>query len=167
MSSSQENAQALTADFRRCMETRFPQWLEHVHILRDGGADEEFLELTIPDPLEITHENPLEISTWGEEVTVSFAGQHRHFSWPEAYDGSDNRNRVMDYIQAMMDEEIVIASIYTQGGRKLVSDARPEDIGKYPRAEKSDYELRVRSWRGTYDDQFPINWQSYLEASCL
>jgi hypothetical protein len=151
---SKESAQALNADFLRFVELRFPQWRQHVRTLRDEDAGEDFLELTVPDPAGISHEEPLEISTWGEEVTVSFAGQHRHFPWPEAYDGSDNRDRALDYVQALMDETIIIVSVRNQGRTKLVSDARPNEIGNYPRAERSDHELRVRSWRGTYDDAF-------------
>jgi hypothetical protein len=161
---SKESAEALNADFICHAQSRFPLWLQHIRVLPDEDANENFVELVVPNPPGIVHENPIGISTWGEEVTVSFDAQHRHFPWPNAYDGSDNRDRVMDHVQALMNEDIVIVSVWNEGRRKIISDVRPANLGKYPRLETSDHELHVRSWRGTYDDTFAVDWKSYLES---
>ncbi len=165
MALSKENAQALNADFVNLLKAHFPQWLEHVRSLRDEDAGQDFLELTIPDPSGITHEHPLEISTWGEEITVSFGDFHNHFSWPNGFDGSDNRGRVIDFLQALLNEDIVIASVWTEGRMRLSSTAHPSDLIKFAGVPAGDHELRIASWRGTYDRRFPVDWHSYLKAS--
>lgn len=165
MTSSKGNAQALNADFLDALKAHFPQWLEHVRILRDEDAGENFLELSIPDPTGLAHEHPFEISTWGEEITVSFGGFHTHFPWPDGFDGSDNRGRVMEFLQALLNEDIIITSVWTEGRMKLSSTARPGDLTKFADVPAGDHELRIASWRGTYDRQFPIDWHSYLKAS--
>ncbi len=165
MALSKEGAQALNADFLDFLKAQFPQWLEHVRTLHDEDSDQDFLEVTIPDPSGVTHEHPLEISTWGEEITVSFDSFHTHFAWPDGYDGSDSRLRVMDFIQALMKEDIIIASVWTEDRMRLSSTARPQDLAKFADVPAGDHELRIASWRGTYNRRLPVDWHSYLKAS--
>jgi hypothetical protein len=165
MALSKDNAQALNADFLNVLRKRFPQWLPHVRMLRDEDADQDYLELTIPDPVGITHEHPLEISTWGEDITVSFGDFHTHFPWPDGVDGSDNRGRVMNFLQALLNEDFIIASVWTGDTMKLSSTARPGELAKFASLPVGDHELRIASWRGTYDRRFPVEWHSYLKAS--
>ncbi len=165
MALSKENSQALNADFLDVLKAHFPQWLEHVRTLRDEDAGQDFLELTIPNPSGIIHEHPLEISTWGEEITVSFGDFHTHFPWPEGFDGSDNRGRVMDFLKALLNEDIIIASVWIEDRMRLSSTAHPGDLTKFADVPIGDHELRTASWRGTYDRRFPVDWHSYLKAS--
>ncbi|MBB3021025.1 hypothetical protein FHR70_004115 [Microvirga lupini] len=165
MALSKENAQALNAGFLDFLKAHFPQWLEHVRILRDEDAGQDFLGLTIPDPSGITHEHPLEISTWGEEITVFFGDFHTHFSWPEGFDGSDSYGQIIDFLQALLNEDIIIASVWKEDRMRLSSTAHPGDLTKFSDVPAGDHELRIASWRGTYDRRFPVDWQSYLKAS--
>lgn len=160
-----DSAQTINADFLHYVETCFPQWLQCVRRLKDEDSGEDYVELTVPDPVGATHERPLEISTWGEEVTVTFGDFHTHFPWPTGHDGSDSRDRVTAFIHALLNEELAIASVWTEGRMRLSSTVRPESVALYPRAKVSDHELRITSWRGTYNDAFPVDWQAYLEAS--
>ena len=165
MALSKEDAQALNADFLDFLKAQFPQWREHVRTLHDEDTGQDFLEVTPPDPSGVIHEHLLEISTWGEEITVSFGGFHTHFQWPDGYDGSDSRVRVMDFLQALLNEDIIIASVWTEGRLRLSSTARPSDLTRFADVQAGNHELRIASWRGTYDRQFPIDWHSYLKAS--
>jgi hypothetical protein len=165
MALSKENAQALSADFLVFLRTNFPQWLEHVRVLRDEDAGQDFLELRIPDPSGITHEHPLEITTWGEEITVSFSDFHTHFPWPNGFAGSDNRGRVTDFLQGLLNEDIIIASVWTEDRMRLSSTAHPGDLTKFVDVPAGDHELRITSWRGTYDRRLSVDWYGYLKAS--
>ena len=165
MALSKENAQALNADFLDFLKVYFPQWLEHVRILRDEDAGQDFLELTVPDPSGITHEHPLEISTWGEEITVLFGDFHTHFPWPNGFDGSDSRDWIKDFLQALMNEGIIIASVWTEGRLRLSSTVHPSNLTKIDDVQAGDHELRITSWRGTYDRRLSVDWHSYLKAS--
>jgi hypothetical protein len=165
MALSKENAQALNADFLGFLKAHFPQWLEHVRILRDEDVGQDFLGLTIPDPSEITHEYPLEISTWGEEITIFFGDFHTHFSWPEGFDGSDRHSQIVDFLQALLNEDIIIASVWKDDRMKLSSTAHPGDLTRFADVPAGDHELRIASWRGTYDRRFPVDWYAYLKAS--
>ena len=165
MAPSKENAQVLNTDVLRFLEANFPQWLLYVRTLEDKDDDQDFLELTIPDPPGVSHEHPLQISTWGEEVTVSFGEYHTHFPWPQGYDGSSSPDQVLNFVQALLHEDIVIASVWTEGRCKMSSPIRSNDLERYHPIAGGDHELRFRSWRGTYDKVFPVDWQSYLKAS--
>jgi hypothetical protein len=165
MALSKENAQALNADFLDLLKAHFPEWLEHVRTLRDEDAGQDFLQLTIPDPFWITHEHPLEVSTWGEEITVSFGDYHTHFPWPEGFDGSDSRDRVMDFLKALLSEELIIASVWTENRMKLSSTTHPTDLATFADLPAGDHELCIASWQGTYNHRFPVDWHSYLKAS--
>ncbi len=165
MAPSKDYAQALNADFLDVLKAHFPQWLEHVRILRDEDAGQDFLELTVPDPSGIIREHPLEISTWGEEIAVSFGDFHTHFPGPNGFDGSDNRGRVIDFLRALLNEDIIIASVWTEDRMRLSSTAHPGDLAKFADVPAGDHELRIASWRGTYDRQLPVDWYAYLKAS--
>jgi hypothetical protein len=160
-----ENAQALNADLLGFIEARFPQWLEHVRTLRDKDADQDYLELTIPDPAGIVHDHPLEISTWGEEITVSFGDYHTHFPWPEDHDGLDSRDKISDLVRALMNEDLVTLSVWHEGRCKLGSTAYSACLDQYRQIAAGDHEVHIRSWRGTYDMTLPIDWHAYLKAS--
>jgi hypothetical protein len=160
-----EEAQGLHADFLRYVETRFPQWLQHVQFFPKEEAGLDYVKLIIPAPPEAPHQRPLEISTWDEEITIFFGDYHTHAPWPEGFDGSDNRDRVMDYLQAFLDEDIIITSVWTKGRLKLGSTVCPADLAKLASVPSGDHELRVISWRGTFDLSFPIDWHAYLKAS--
>jgi len=162
---STSKAQDLNTDFLRYVESRFPHWLDYVRFFSREEAGLDHVKLTIPDPPEASHQQSLEISTWDEEITVFFEDFHTHFPWPDGFDGSDNRDRVMDFLQALVDETIVITSVWTKGRLKLSSIARSDDLAKLAGVPAGDHELRVASWRGTFDLSFPIDWHAYLKAS--
>ncbi|MCG7392743.1 hypothetical protein MHY87_07485 [Microvirga sp. ACRRW] len=155
----------LNADFLRYVEERFPQWLEYARFISKDEDGLDYIKLTIPNPAETSHQQPLEITTWDEEITVFFGDFHTHFPWPDGFDGSDNRDRVMDFVQALVDEDIVIASVWTKGRLKLSSTARPTDLARLAGVPTGDHELRIASWRGTFDLCFPVDWRAYLKAS--
>src|SRR5690349_2548509 len=113
------------------VETHFPQWLKHVRTLRDEEADRDFLEFIIPDPPEITHEHPLEISTWGEEITVSFGDFHTHLPWPQSHDGCDSRDKLLQVINALLNEELVTTSVWHEGRCKLGSMTALSSLDRY------------------------------------
>ncbi|MGO4387733.1 hypothetical protein AB4Y85_09370 [Microvirga sp. 2YAF29] len=165
MTLSKENAQELNADFLRLIEAQFPQWLAHVRAFHDKDANQDFLELTIPDASGVGNEHPLEISTWGQEITVSFGDFHIHFPWSEEYIEAAESNRVVNYLQAILDENIIIASVWAEGRMKLSSTILSNELTKFTDVPPGDHELRIASWRGTYDRRLPVDWQSYLKAS--
>jgi hypothetical protein len=161
---SHENAQALNEGFLKLLEAHFPHWLQHVRRLHDE-AGEDYVEVIVPAPEGMIHERPLEISTWGEEVTVAFGDYHTHFPWPKGYDGSDSDTRVVSFVQSLLNEEIIISSVWIEGRMKLGSMARPDELAKFASVPPGDHELRIASWRGTYDRSLPVDWHAYLKAS--
>lgn len=162
---TQEKAQELNADFLRYVEALYPHWLPYARILPKQETGLEHVKLTIPDPPGISRQQPLEVSTWDGEITVFFGDFHTHFPWPEGFDGFDNRGRVMDYLQALLNEEIIVTSIWTEGRLKLSSTTRSGNLAKLISVPAGDHELRIASWRGTYDRSFPVDWRAYLKAS--
>ncbi|RDI62265.1 hypothetical protein DES45_101533 [Microvirga subterranea] len=159
-----DSAQAINADFLHYVETCFPQWLQCVRRLKDEDSGGDYLELTIPDPAGITHEHPLEISTWGEEVTVSFGDYHTHFPWPQDHDGAESRDRVSGLIGAFLNEKLVTLSVWHEGRCKLGSTTYSSDLDRYRQIAAGDHELRIKSWRGTYNTVLPIDWHGYLKT---
>jgi hypothetical protein len=152
------DAQALNADFLRFVETHFPQWLDHVQVLRDDEADQEYLHLTVPDPSGLTHKYPLQVSTYHEEITICFSGWHTHYPWQMWFD------EVLDFLRALLNEEVIIASVFSAGRIRQTSTAEPSDLTIYAGVPAGDYELCITSWRGTYERRFSIDWDAYGKA---
>ena len=160
-----DNAQALNADFLDFLEARFPQWLAHVRALRDEDAHRDFLELTVPDPPGIVHDRPLKISTLDEEITLSFGDYHTHFPWLADHDGLDSRDEVFDFIRALLNEDLVTVSVWHQGRCRLGSTADSTGLDRYRAIAAGDHDLRITSWRGTYNTTLPIDWHGYLNIA--
>lgn len=166
MASSSTNAAELNARFLRYIEERFPQWLPHVRVLRDEDANEDYLELTVPDPPGISHDHPLGISTWGEEITISFGDFHTHFPWPLPLDhnGLQSTNEMSDLIRALLDEDLVTLSVWSKGRCKLGSTTSSASLDTYRLLAPGDHEMHIKSWRGTYNAILPVDWQAYLQT---
>ena len=90
---------------------------------------------------------------------------HSHFPWPETYRGTDWRDDVAGYVQGFMSENLIVVAIEAVGRVKNVSTVHPLVVRRYPRDQRGDHTLHVRSWLGTYNETFRCNWRIYLEAS--
>jgi len=164
MALSKDNAQAINADFLDFLAVHFPQWLSHVRTERDEDADQDFLELSVPAPSAVVHDRPLEISTWGEEITVSFGDYHTHFPWPVDHDGLNSRDKVLDLIRAVLNEDLVTVSVWHHGRCKFGSTALSAGLDRYREIAAGDHKLHITSWRGTYDAVLSVDWHSYLQT---
>ena len=70
----------------------------------------------------------------------------------------------MNHIYALMNEERVIVSIWEDGRARASSWDFPEKLSNYEECPNGPMELRIRSWRGSYNRTLRFDWDSYLKT---
>jgi len=139
-----------------------PAWLDHAKSLPDEASDAQFVEIGFPNPPGGEGQEPLWISTYGAEVTVGMDAHHTHFPWPTGYNGEDGRPAAIGHVDALMREEKVIVSIWEEGRARASSWDVPQRLSAYEERPDGPVELRIRSWRGSYNRTLRFDWDSYL-----
>lgn len=136
--------------------TAFPNWRNHLSVVSNDG--ENYFKVQVPSPAG-SKGGPLEVySSDDQEVTVCYAGTHRHFF--SVLGDVKEAEGAIEFIRKILDEQRVVVSYIWHGDATLrdgfvSSGSVPVD--QIPRANYEYYYttwMRVRSWKGTYDADF-------------
>lgn len=138
----------------------FPEWEQFLSVLADDGIN--YFRVIVP-PLPKAKNGPLCVTSL-YEIIVSYDSDHRHYT--SILPSTEEPSGAIDFIRQLLNEELVVVS-YLCSGDDLIKDGVFTG-GAVPAAEIPDanYEfyyanaLRVRSWKGTYDDDFPAPYVS-------
>jgi hypothetical protein len=128
----------------------YPEW--KLFATEELRGEEDVLRIEVPSPL--GQQNcTLTLGTWNGEITVYFNEFHSHFS---SFSEGDEWDQALPFINALLDEQIAIAS-YWRDGKHLGSscfkiDTPDPGASSFRRANQ----VRVRSWRGTYNKDSAI-----------
>lgn len=156
----------VSRDFATYIADHRPDWLAHARLLPIGeNSNLHHLEIEFPPQPGAEDQEPLWISTCDEEVTIGMDAHHAHFPWPTDYNGEDGRPAAMKHIEALMNEERVVISIWEEGRACAGLWDLPEELPNYKECPNGTMELRIRSWRGSYNRTFPFDWDSYLKIT--
>lgn len=123
----------------------FPDWIKQATVETDEYG-ETALVISISAPSE-RFAHPLQIDTFGGEVTVSFDWYHAHFT--EFSTGS--QNTALELIQEVISEEKVVVSYWRDHENCGSFLTHPKDIpstnDEYPYANL----VCIHSWSGSFD----------------
>jgi len=162
MSIDPNSLDEVSRDFIAHIAEQRPDWLAHARSLPNEASDTRCLVIEFPSPPGFDGREALWISTYGREVTVGMDAYHAHFPWPTDYNGEDGRPAAMEHVDALMDEKLVVVSLW-DGDRDLAgSSLAPGRLTELQEVPDGPQELRVRSWRGTYNRTLRSDWDTYL-----
>jgi hypothetical protein len=128
----------------------FPKWkmCSHEERTEDGKT---FLFINISAPELADTEHGLTVSTYGDEVTVSFDAFHSHFlSWQVS--GADfEHEAALPFVRSVLAEEVAVVSWWNGSkcfGASLVRKGESLDM-----SDVSGYNcIHVRSWNGSFNE---------------
>ena len=140
----------LSKDFADALFREFPDWRPLARVERlESGAD--FLVVEVPPPSTAAVDSPLVVTTQGEEVSVFFDHWHTHFGWPTEMPVPNLFEDPIIFLRELVTERIVIA-VWHNGQEWRGSSAHPvDDLVSKPDEFKPVSEVRIRSWRGTFN----------------
>lgn len=123
----------------------FPEWKPFA--TEELRREEYVLRIDVPCP-HGQQNCALTIGTWNGEITVYFNEFHSHFN---SFSEGDKWDQALPFINDLIGEQTAIAS-YWQNDKHLGSscfkvDAPDPGASSFKRANQ----VRVRSWRGTYN----------------
>ncbi|SCY44929.1 hypothetical protein [Microvirga guangxiensis] len=155
----------VSRDFAAYVAEHRPDWLAYARLLPiSENSNLHHLEVEFPNQPGAEAQEPFWISTYGEEVTVGLDAHHAHFPWPKDYNGEDGRPAAMKYIHALMNEELVVVSFWDGTRIRCSSSEQPKNLSIYEEQPGGASELRIRSWRGSYNRTLRFDWDSYLKT---
>jgi hypothetical protein len=140
----------------------FPDWECFLSVVTEDGLN--FFRVEVP-PSPGAKNGPLGItSRYNEEITVYFGSCHRHYA--SILPSAEESAGAISFIQQLLNEELVVVS-YLCSGDNLIEDGvllgAAVPVAELPDANYEYYyanALRVRSWKGTYDNDFPAPYVS-------
>ena len=140
----------------------FPEWGRFLSVETEDGLN--FFRIEVPPPPE-AKAGPLGItSLYNEEITVYFDSCHHHYV--SILPSAEEPKGAISFIQQLLSEEFVVVS-YLCSGDSLIKDGvfsgSAVPVAEIPSANYEYYyanALRVRSWKGTYDSDFPAPYVS-------
>lgn len=154
----------VSRDFATYIAEHKPDWLAYARLLPlDENSNLHHLEIEFPNPPGTEGQESLWISTYGEEVTIGMDAHHAHFPWPTDYNGEDGRLAAMEHVDALMNEELVIVSLWEGDWARSSFYEMPEKAMRYKELPDAPHELRIRSWRGKYNRTLRFDWDTYLK----
>jgi hypothetical protein len=155
----------VSRDFAAHVAEHRPEWLAYARLMPIGeNSYLHHLEIEFPNQPGVENQEPLWISTYGDKVTVGMDAHHTHFPWPKDCNEEDGRPAAMRHIQELMNEERAIVSIWREGRACASSWASPEELSNCKERPNGPMELRIRSWRGSYNRTLRFDWDSYLKT---
>ncbi|MBN8284998.1 hypothetical protein [Zoogloea sp.] len=140
----------------------FPDWEHFLTVVAEDGLN--FFRVEVP-PSPGGKNGPLGItSLYNEEITVYFGSCHRHYA--SILPSAEESAGAISFIQQLLSEERVVVS-YLCSGDNVIKDGVFSGsavlVSEIPDANYEYYyanALRVRSWKGTYDNDFPAPYVS-------
>lgn len=157
--------QALEPYSRQMLEDLFfvfPEWKSFLSVVTEDGLN--FFLIEIP-PFPGAKAGPLGItSLHNEEITVSFDSCHHHYA--SVLPSPQEPTGAVTFIQQLLNEELAIVS-YLCSGDDLIKDGvfsgSAVPVAEIPNTNYEYYyanALRIRSWKGTYDNDFSAPYVS-------
>ncbi len=146
--------------FAKALFSEWPKWRDLAVIEQDEDSGGKYLMVSVPSPSTSNLEQPLSVSTYDNEVTVSIDLYHCHLTWPVDFGRDSTVSDPIHLIQLLMNEEQA-ALTHFEGDRlrSAMLIAREECLRGHHR-KRLDYKylseanrFRVRSWRGALDDE--------------
>ncbi len=130
----------------------YPEWRTYAYADREPDSDEVYLVVRVPQPAEADLEQDVVIWTEGGAVVVAVDHYHDFFRWPPVAGGDD----FVATVTAIVNEELVIASWWDGpawlGAKTVPRGERIKRLNVYRAATR----VRVRSWRGSFDQDIQI-----------
>jgi hypothetical protein len=123
----------------------FPDWKPFVRQERGRNGD-VYAIVEAPAPAVANTADGLWITTENDEVTVWFDRFHSHF---DCWEVMSNGDAASSFVEDLLNERIVVAS--TWRGDEWLS-AWPERAGDPVETPPSGIRLRIRSWRGRFNE---------------
>jgi hypothetical protein len=119
----------------------YPQWS---NLIRVAEEDEECIILEVPSSQ--SAELVLEVSTYDEEITVSYGNFHSHFGWSDVPD-EEAFKEAQEMISEIITDKMLIAE-YSKNGRVYQSETvQIEELESYLELGP---EVRVVGWSKSY-----------------
>lgn len=162
MSVALENLDEVSRDFAAYLAEHRPDWLAFMRLLPNEPSETFHLEIEFPNPAGAEGQESLWISTYGSEVTIGVGDHHGHFPWPTDYNGEDGRPAAMEFLNALMGEEVVVGSFWDGSRMRSSSSMAPVQVLGLKDLPEIAEEIRIWSWRGTYSRIVRSDWQTYL-----
>lgn len=140
----------------------FPDWKQFLSAVTEDGL--KFFRIEVP-PSPGAKNGPLGVtSLYNEEITVYFDSCHRHYA--SILPSAEEPSGAIAFIQQLLNEELVVVS-YLCSGDNLIKDGvfagAAVPVAEIPDGNYEYYyanALRVRSWKGTYDNDFSAPYVS-------
>ena len=140
----------------------FPDWKQFLSVVTED--DLNFFRVEVPPPLGGSNGTLGITLLYNEEITVYFDSCHRHYA--TILSSAEESTGAISFIQQLFNEELAVVS-YLCSGDNLIKDGVFSGVA-VPVAEipNANYEypyanaMRVRSWKGTYDSDFPAPYVS-------
>jgi hypothetical protein len=143
----------VTRLFLADLAVRRPDWINYLSWKDDEG--EPYASLSLPS---LDSDRQLDIETFGQEVTVSFADTHFHREWP--HDPAWHELDVIQEVEQILSDELVCISV-RESERLKWSSLGPDDQNIEDMLPKdTTLQVRVISWSGKRDRQFVFRSQS-------
>jgi hypothetical protein len=137
--------------------TVFPTWRAYCSTFSENQRS--YLKVEVPPP-EGASAGPIEIFTSDDEdLRVHFGSSHWHFS--SILDGDSKATGAVGRLREILDEEYVLVTYILPAGETLKDGFSASTFVRADWIPRANYEyfyttlMRVRSWKGTYDADFP------------
>ena len=145
---------AYSQRFAAVLFAAYPRWHEFATVDTTEGVDEGALLVEISPPETAVRRElrgPLRISTDEQQITVGFDVYHTHFNRYAAELEAEAFADALAFLEDLLAERIAVASWWDCDewrGSTTVATGAELSTPEWARAAKA---VRVRSWRGTYD----------------
>lgn len=130
----------------------YPEWKHFEKLEHESGVEKAYLYIELPAPAGSNLDKSIYLYTLDEEITVGMDYSHCHFnSWEKIIDEGDFENAI-SFIRALLSEELSVISWWN--GEQWAGSSHQKS-GEVPDTQGIFHEfnrIRVRSWRGTYDE---------------
>jgi hypothetical protein len=140
----------------------FPDWERFLSFVTEDGLS--FFRVEVP-PSPGAKSGPLGItSQYNEEITVYFDSCHRHYA--SILPSAEEPAGAVSFIRQLLNEELAVVSYLCSGDSLIkngVFSGSALPVAEIPNANYEYYyanALRVRSWKGSYDSDFPAPYVS-------
>jgi hypothetical protein len=144
--------------FAQLLFRAFPDWLPYARFDPYEEFEKEALLVEVPRPA-ADGRHGLFITTSEWEVSVGFgASFHTRFgvSGDDPAAGGDFQQRAVAFVRDFVDEKVALVTAHDPDGEWLGAWTVPVKGGALPDQDVEDgVNLRVRSWKGTFDCDLP------------
>ena len=125
----------------------FPAWQAHARVHLDSGhTGHLFIEVPAPESADL--QPSLYVITKNKEITVGVDHYNGHFG---RLTSSEERPDCLAWLRGLLAEEIVIVSWWSGDTLRGAAWSQPDLLPAAPAACRPYDLVRVRSWRGSHD----------------